>query len=74
MRALDPERVEHPDAVVGPDLEVVVLLGLLGLPVAALVVVDAPELALSSGVAGPKLKWPNPEPWIWSIGSPSPVI
>src|SRR5690242_1743971 len=29
---------------------------------------------LSSGVTGPKLKWPKPAPWIWMTGSPSPVI
>src|SRR5947209_7933538 len=45
MRRADPERIEHPHRVVGPHLEVIVLLGLLGLAVAALVVVDTAELA-----------------------------
>src|SRR5690348_9882223 len=45
MRLADAERIEQPDRVVGPHLEVVVLLGLVGLPVAAHVVVDTAELA-----------------------------
>src|SRR5882672_6229819 len=28
----------------------------------------------SSGVEGAKLKCPKPAPWIWTTGSPSPVI
>ena len=28
----------------------------------------------SSGVAGSKLKCPKPAPWIWTTGSPSPVM
>src|SRR5579859_977150 len=28
----------------------------------------------STGVAGSRLKWPKPAPWIWITGSPSPVI
>src|SRR5213082_1927068 len=45
MGLADFQRVEYAHRVIGPHLEVIALLGLLGLPVAALVVVDAAKLA-----------------------------
>ena len=74
MRLLDPEGIQEPGDVVGPDLHVVVLERAVGLAVAAHVEVDTLNCFESSGVAGSKLKWPNPAPWIWTTGSPSPVI
>jgi hypothetical protein len=44
MCALDSKCVEHPDAVVGPDIQVVVLIRFVRLPVTALIVIDATEL------------------------------
>ena len=44
VRRLDAQRVEQPDHVLGPDIEGVLLVGLVARPVAPRVVVDDPEM------------------------------
>src|SRR4029077_14078500 len=59
VRALDAERLDERRGVVGPHLEVVLLLWLLGLPVAALVVVDAAEVLAEDRRGRPEVEVPE---------------